>query len=181
MNYQDALEMFEHVTNETPITSNECLITRQPIENEIILKCGHMFEYNALLNNLYTTQQSFNYHSCPYCRCTFQNFIPFYECCQDNITIDERKKTKMFRKNDYLTCQHVFLSGKRKNEYCNKDANQYNIGVFCSFHNKQKTQKKSNNYICLCTKILKNGKTCKNKMYDNETNLCKRHYQQNTS
>ena len=168
MNLSDAFNLLESENCDSQ--SRECLITREPIKYEIKLKCGHYFEYSALLNNLKNTQQTFKYHSCPYCRSIFKNFIPLYEVC-----VDEHSKDidyKMFRKNDYLTCHHVFSSGKRKGECCTKNANKYKTGIFCPFHLKQKQCKNQ----CSCSKILKNGKTCKNAMYDADGQLCKLHY-----
>ena len=168
MNLSDAFNLLE--SDKCISSSYECLITREPIRHEIKLKCGHCFEYSALINNLKNTQQTFNYHSCPYCRRSFKNFIPLYEECLDEIPKDIN--CKIFNKNDYLTCQYIFSSGKCKGEFCSKNANKYKDGIFCPSHLKQ-TQNKNK---CSCSKILKNGKKCKNKIYDVKTQLCKRHY-----
>ena len=171
MNLSDALKLLDE--DELQSSTRECLITREPIKHEMNLKCGHSFEYIALLNNLKVTQRMFNYHSCPYCRSVFNNFIPLYEECIEDIPKD--MDVKIFRKNDYLTCEHVFSSGKRKGQCCPKTANKYKNGNFCTFHVKQKKYHDNDN-ICSCVKILKNGKSCKNKMYDTSSQLCKLHH-----
>lgn len=169
MNLKDAFELIDAESNKS--TKKECLITRQPIENEISLKCGHCFEYNALLQNMMYTQTVYNFHRCPYCRRKFENFIPFYEI-NDNIENVYNKNKQVFKKNDYLRCHHVFCSGKNKNNLCGKSANKFNTGIFCYQHyNKSKSTNK-----LPCSKILKNGNQCKCKMYDSESKLCKRHY-----
>lgn len=171
MNLSDALKLLDG--HELQSSTLECLITRQTIKHEMKLKCGHSFEYSALLNNLNVTQNIFNHHSCPYCRSVFKNFIPLYEECIEEIPKD--MDIKIFRKNDYLACQHIFSSGKRKGQCCPKNANRYKNGDFCTFHVKQKKYHDNDN-MCSCVKILKNGKSCKNKMYDASSQLCKLHH-----
>lgn len=172
MNLCDALKLVE--PNDCIKTSQlECLITRQQIEHEIKLKCGHSFEYIALFRNLKATQSTYNHHSCPYCRTSFKNFIPFYEKCFDHSL---GKKTIFFRKNDYLTCSHTFVSGKRKGQTCEKYANLYKVGCYCPIHFKKQTNAKTQtNPSFQCSEMLKIGRRCRNKTQDGKTKLCKIH------
>ena len=168
MKLNDALLWAESYNNE----DTNCLITKQPIRNQIQLSCGHVLEYDALLNNYLNVDKNtnFNKHSCPYCRKKMEGFIPFYETT--NIIIEQSK----FKNNNYLTCDYLFKSGKNKNNKCGNCANKYNIGIYCKKHMDYLKKKGTQN---ICTKILKNGNRCKCKVFDDETRLCKRHYNLN--
>ena len=164
MNFKDAIKL---INNDS--LKSECLITRQPINNEMKLKCNHIFEYDAILENLKKTQSTTSFHVCPYCRRKFDNFIPFYQTHKNHV-FDKQ----IFKKNNYLKCSHVFKSGKNKGTTCNKSANKFEIGIFCNSHyNKIISKPKT---ICYCKQILKNGNNCKFKIFDFDSNLCKRHY-----
>tara|TARA_Y100000389_G_scaffold204442_1_gene257008 strand:+ start:31431 stop:31985 length:555 start_codon:yes stop_codon:yes gene_type:complete len=178
MNLIDALKLIDNDTNslsENSLNNNSCLITREPIKNEFVLKCGHKFEYDAILENLKNTQSDYNYHVCPYCRSQFNYFIPFFKTDKNQL-FDK----KLFKKNEYFKCQHIFKLGINKGECCNKQAHRFDIGTFCySHYNKKLCRSKLNENtesICYCKQILKNGNNCKYKVFDKESQLCKRHY-----
>lgn len=171
MNLKDALKWLNE--NETE-DKNICYITKMPIKNEIKLECGHSYEYEALHEYLINDQDKYNTHNCPYCRRIFPNFIPFYET--DNI--NKLSNEKLYN-NTYLTCQYIYKSGKKKNTCCNKYAHKFTKGIYCFNHHNnilKKEQKILDNSNNICIQKLKNGKPCKCKIYDNETNLCKRHF-----
>ena len=174
MKLSDALDLFDNEEVTSDVQNNLCLITHEPIKNEITLKCSHKFEYEAIFNNLKITQRTYNYHSCPYCRSTFKNFIPYYEEC---IERDDTFRN-LFKKNDYLKCTHKFISGKRKGQCCGRDAHKFKTGIYCTTHSRPKPKIGTTKPVtkCQCSKILKNGNRCRNKVFNIDMDLCKLHY-----
>jgi len=182
MKLSDALKLFDEGESDSMIRK-ECLITRQEIKNEIVLKCNHSFEYDALLKNIFGCQQNYQYHKCPYCRKVNPGFIPY---CQhpDNNKVGQELldtiETGIFKKNEYITCSYCFSGGKNKGKSCGKWGHRFNEGNYCFAHYKQITKKKTNTPLSKttkkqCCKILKNGNQCKLKCFNNENGLCKRH------
>ncbi len=172
INLQDALKWLKNESKEIDENNeiNYCYITKQPIEHKIKLKCGHIFEYDAILNHLLVTQnKNRSYHICPYCRTKINLFLPYYETCK----IIENKPNNHLFKNNYLTCSYEFKSGKNKNNCCNKHGHKFSHGNFCFQHSKNKDNRKSQE---ICCQTLKNGNPCKFKVYDKTTKLCKRHF-----
>lgn len=181
MKLSDALKLFDESESDSTIRK-ECLITRQEIKNEIILKCNHSFEYDALLKNIYGCQKNYQYHKCPYCRTINSGFIPFCQNPDSDKMGQELLDTidlNIFKKNDYFTCSYCFSSGKNKGKSCGKWGHRFKDGNYCFNHYKQISKKKINSLSkCQkkqCCKILKNGNQCKLKCFNNESGLCKRH------
>ena len=136
MKLSEAFKLFGDDNGESS-TRKECLITRQEIKNEIILKCNHSFEYDALLKGLFGTQPHFDYHKCPYCRKVHSGFIPFCQDIDSKECGDELLNTinrNVFKKNDYITCSHCFVSGKNKGKICGKNGHKFNEGNYCFAH-----------------------------------------------
>lgn len=185
MKLSDALKLFENDVSHHSIRK-ECLITRQEMKNEFMLKCNHSFEYEALLKYLIGSQRQYDFHKCPYCRKVNTGFIPFYQN-PDSKEFGEELLNKinrnLFQKNEYVTCSYCFRGGKNKGNYCGKVGHKFNEGNYCFAHYKQITKQKtktSGKFVKQqCCKILKNGNQCKLKCYDTETGLCKRHYKSN--
>ena len=103
MKLSDALKMFDKEQSDSSVRK-ECLITRQEIKNEIVLKCGHGFEYDALLKHLTVTQRHYDYHKCPYCRKINSGFIPFYQTHCNTKCGEELLNSinqNIFKKNEY--------------------------------------------------------------------------------
>lgn len=182
MKLSDAIKLFD--TEEDSSIRKECLITREEIKNEIVLKCNHSFEYSALLKHLLNTQNRYDYHKCPYCRSRFDNFIPYYQ-----IDNNEDINKNIFKKNNYITCSYCFVGGKNKGLLCGKVGHNFKNGEYCHLHYKQIMNAKekmllsSKNKIIdkkqQCCKILKNGNQCKLKCFNIETGLCKKHGEAN--
>lgn len=179
MKLSDALKLLD---NEVESSSrNQCLITRQPIKNEIVMKCNHAYEYDALLKHFISTQNKYDYHKCPYCRSKYGNFIPYYQTSEPALLngtelLNTINKT-MFKKNDYIQCEHVFKSGKNKGKMCIKPGHKFCEGNLCFTHYAQKSEyleKKKNSKKC--NHILKNGNRCSCNMFCEKSGLCKRHY-----
>ena len=167
MKLSDALLWAE---DENTVNDNVCLITKEKIKNEIKLPCGHIFEYDALLNNFLNTigPKIFYMHKCPYCRTEHNGFIPYYKT-DKNHDINQFKRTN----NTYFKCSHVFKGGKNKGNNCTSCAHKFENGIYCikhySYYNKLQNKPR-------CSKILKNGNRCKCNVFDKETKLCKRHF-----
>lgn len=179
MKLKDALLWYDdNTTNEE---ENTCLITKQPIQHEITLKCNHSFEYDALLKHYIKTKSQYLTHSCPYCRKIHDGFIPLYESCDFINTIYEPNRKRYFKNNSYLTCSYCMKSGKNKGTICGKVGHKYNNGNYCTRHHGLilKSIAKSTTPFVSCFKILKSGSQCKCKMFDQETGFCKRHYKLN--
>lgn len=168
MNLNDAMKWLNEYNNQIKDSSECCYITKQPIKDEIKLECSHSFEYSALLNHLYVTQNKFKFHICPYCRKKHPLFIPYYETCEiQNI------KPSNFD-NNYLKCTHCYCSGKYKGIQCSAPAHKFYNGIYCFKHKNIRRRKQKSNEPC--SQRLKNGKPCSCKVFDIESGLCKRHY-----
>ena len=181
MKLSDALKLFEEDQLDNSVRK-ECLITRQEIKNEIMLKCNHSFEFDALLKHLTGTQRCYDYHKCPYCRKVNTGFVPF---CQSpdsteyGETLLNNINRNIFKKNEYITCSYCFVSGKNKGKCCGKVGHKFNDGNYCFAHYKQVTRQKiqssKKQAKPQCCHILNNGNQCKLKCHNTETGLCKRH------
>ena len=183
MKLSDAFKLFDDDNNDSSLRK-ECLITRQEIIDEIIMKCNHSFEYDAVLKHLLATQCRYDYHKCPYCRKIFPDFIPYYQTANSKENTGEELlnsiNKSIFKKNNYITCSYCFVSGKNKGKCCGKTGHKFNEGNYCFAHYKQVTKNKSKNSVIFsqkqqCCKILKNGNQCKLNCFNKETGLCKRH------
>jgi hypothetical protein len=177
MKLKDALKWYD----ESPTSNNDnvCLISKQPISNKITLKCGHCFEYDSLLKYYIKSKSYPSSHKCPYCRETYNGFVPMYENSDYLKSInDQIIIKKYFRSNDYLKCEYCFKTGKNKGNICNAVAHKFDNGNYCNRHHGMinKCNKKKNEVVVQCCKILKTNKQCKNKMFDPTTGLCKRHF-----
>ena len=152
-----------------------CYITKEPIQHEMKLKCGHSFEYIAIFKHLMKTQKNATIHICPYCRSDYPLFIPYNEEIQ-NFKPYNRSRALLF-KNNYLSCSYRFVHGKRKGLCCNNHAHFFKSGIYCFQHEKQLSKKLNlAKDIHYCTQTLKNGNPCKYKVFDTDSQLCKRHY-----
>ena len=173
MNMSDALKWLNE-SKEEESKDKTCYITKEPIKDGITLKCGHEYEYDALYSHYKATQKNTSSHNCPYCRATFKQFIPYYETSK----IATNQRINVMHRNTYLTCQYVFSQGKNKGSKCNQCAHRFLNGDFCTTHRnrRKRAMKIPKDNIPFCTQILCNGKSCSYKVYDNETMLCKRHY-----
>ena len=59
---------------------NTCLISKEPILENITLPCSHSFEYVYLYEELKVQKQRHrNYFKCPYCRHVYFGTIPYYD------------------------------------------------------------------------------------------------------
>jgi hypothetical protein len=148
MKLEDALLWVENEcqnqnNNDNDINENQelCPITKQPIVNKITLFCGHSFEYMALFKE---TQNYRKFHKCPYCRRVFNNYIPYYDL-EELRESGENDYIGRYFKNEYLTCSHVFKSGKNKGKCCGKVAHKFGDHILCTTHirnlKKQKIKK----------------------------------------
>ena len=115
------------LTDEKSDDNNICLISNEPLnEKHIKLDCSHCFNYGPLyyeiviqktkINPLETQKIDKYSIKCPYCRYTQKGILPI------------RHGFKLVKYVNYPTeyvmktnkCSYVFLSGKKKNQVCNK-------------------------------------------------------------
>lgn len=130
------------INNDTKL----CLISKEPIINEICLPCKHSYEYEYLYEEI--KQQKIrhkNYFKCPYCRFIYHSCIPFYET--DNI--EKLKNINLGNIIHLLDCNH---------NNCKLPGNKFKNGIFCWKH-----YTKTIVIVELCNGICLNGNPCKNK------------------
>ena len=177
MKLSEALKLLEDNEIQNVDSSNVCLISKENIQNKITLNCNHSFEYMYLYYEIIqsSSYQYKKFFECPYCRTGHKYFIPY----NNNIPNLKNDNINRIFKNDILKCTNIMKSGKNKGQCCNKMAHYFNNIPLCITHyniNKNKNNKniKENIIKEQCSKILKNGNQCKNKMC--KDNLCKLHY-----
>ena len=191
MKLSDALKLIKNEEENNIINNyeNVCLISKEKIKNKITLNCNHNFEYLYLYKeilqstkNKYKNINYINGFSCPYCRFEHKYFLPYNNNISElNKIIDGTDTIAINKKfkNEILKCTCILKSGKNKGSPCNKQAHYFGDEILCMSHYKNniKNKKICNNKKCVkeqCSKILKNGNQCKNKMH--RDNLCKLHY-----
>tara|TARA_B100001059_G_C17839497_1_gene591026 strand:+ start:13030 stop:14001 length:972 start_codon:yes stop_codon:yes gene_type:complete len=127
------------LTDEKSDDNNICLISNEPLnEKHIKLDCSHCFNYGPLyyeiviqktkINPLETQKIDKYSIKCPYCRYTQKGILPI------------RHGFKLVKYVNYPTeyvmktnkCSYVFLSGKKKNQVCNKSCHK----TYCIQHAK---------------------------------------------
>lgn len=173
MNFKE--ELLKELNN---TKDNVCLISKDPLEkNSIKLNCGHEFNYVPLynelivqkryVNNLESSKLLNNQMKCPYCREITNQIIPYQE--NEGVYklygVNSPEKFVM----PIYKCEWLYKSGKKKNTKCNQVGGLYYNGCYCNKHIDQ-----IKNCSHQCSKILKNGSKCKNKIRLGET-LCYRH------
>jgi len=121
-----------------------CLISKEPIENNITLPCNHAYEYIYLYEEIKVQKQRHKtYFKCPYCRHMYNGTIPYYEI--DGVD----KITNINHNHRNLLNIHKCLHTN-----CTRGANKYKNGFYCNKH----VQVSTNH----CSAICKNGNPCKN-------------------
>ena len=128
-------ELTKDVKNEL----QKCLISDEPLNNtKITLICNHSFNYYSLFkeikiqktryNNLETQRLKRNEIKCPYCRNTQKGILPYKkgDAKIRYVNWPENLAYKPFK------CSYTFLSGKKKNEICNRPS----CDKYCKQHNR---------------------------------------------
>jgi hypothetical protein len=134
-----------HTDKSIPI----CLISKEPILNNICLPCNHSYEYEYLYEEIKQQKNRHKkYFKCPYCRCIYHSCIPYYEL--DNV--EKLKNINLGTILHVLDCNY---------NNCKFPANKFKNGNFCWKH-----YTKSIIVVDLCKGICLNGKPCKNKSKD---------------
>jgi hypothetical protein len=116
-------ELTKDVKNEL----QKCLISDEPLNNtKITLVCNHSFNYYSLFkeikiqktryNNLETQRLKKNEIKCPYCRNTQNGILP-YKVGDTKIKYVNWPENLAYKP---YKCSYTFLSGKKKNEHCNR-------------------------------------------------------------
>lgn len=126
-----------------------CLISKEPIEHLIKLPCNHCFEYVYLYYEIIEQKKIYSKgFKCPYCRCVYEENIPYYE-------LNEVEKKRNINYKKPLPIFSCVL--------CNEPAHKYKHGHYCIKHSKLK-----------CKGICKNGNLCKKNASINS--FCKTHF-----
>ena len=137
------------------MNNTECLISKEPIINNITLPCNHSYEYIYLYEEIKQQKNRHKtYFKCPYCRAMYYGTIPYYD-------IDEVEKIYAVNGNTKTTMPLL----KCEWGACNFPGNKFKHGTFCWKHMKPTEVK--------CSGVCKNGSQCKNKCVEN--GLCKIH------
>ena len=143
-------ELYNELFKENTKITNECLISREELEEEhIVLDCNHKFNYFPLYNEIINQKktQRFNHLEidrlsigqikCPYCRNIQNGILPFFPFNKDN------RIKKIFGVNSpekYIVkknkCSKIIKSGKNKGKPCGKPC-YFN---YCRKHYETKTQ-----------------------------------------
>ena len=128
-----ALSDGENENNDT------CLISNEPLEeNHIKLNCSHTFNYGPLFKEIVIQKTIKNYlevqkldkysMKCPYCRGIQKGILPprtgFSSIKYVNYPMEYVMKTNK--------CSYTFVSGKKKNQICNKLCHEQ----YCTQHQK---------------------------------------------
>jgi len=131
------------------IHTHTCLISKEPIVNNICLPCNHSYEYEYLYEEIKQQKNRHkNYFKCPYCRNIYHSCIPYYEL--DNI--EKLKNINMGNILNIFECSNI---------NCKFPANKFKSGYFCWKH-----YGKSKITIDFCKATCLNGNPCKNKRKD---------------
>ena len=135
---------------------NTCLISKEPIIENITLTCGHAFEYIYLYEEIKVQKQRHkNYFKCPYCRHVYFGTIPYYEL---------EEVDKINNVNNSKNTLPLFSCSWSK---CLKPAHKLKHGLFCNLHTKTIILK-------TCSATCINGHPCKKKC-KLELELCNIH------
>ena len=143
-----------------PVNVITCLISKEPIRNEICLPCNHSYDYEYLYEEIKQQKNRHkNYFKCPYCRTIYYSCIPYYE-------IENIEKIKNINLGNIL---HIFDCS---NNNCKFPANKFKNGNYCWKH-----YGKSIVVVETCKGICLNGNACKNKRkFEDYCNIHKNKY-----
>lgn len=135
--------------------SDNCLISKEKIENKITLPCQHSYEYYYLYSEIVEQKKRHSdYFKCPYCRKKYHSTIPFYE-------LEEIKQINVVNYH-----KNVLPIIKCTWNKCADYGNKYKCGDYCKKHYLLANKKK-------CEHICKNGNQCKNSAINGLT--CNKH------
>lgn len=125
--------------------TDTCLISCLPLQhNAITLPCNHKFNYTDLVkaiikqktvNTMNIIRLKTNEIQCPYCRCIYQNILPFIPCEEFPQKISGVTSPTKYSMNCF-PCQWIMKSGKNKGKHCGCFGYENNNGIFCSKHHK---------------------------------------------
>jgi hypothetical protein len=120
-------------------TQDYCLISGEILsKNFVVLKCGHKFNYDSILNetknqrkinNLEVQRVGKTQIKCPYCRTIHDGILPWYDGYDKIKNVNWSKGNKKI----YKSCIAILNSGKRKGEACGCKAK---LGDYCGRHKK---------------------------------------------
>ena len=143
-------------------------------ENEIPLECGHKFSAIDIFNEVFRQKKSppstetqklrRNEIKCPLCRHVQPRLLTPHPLCPKVTGVNHPPKLCSFPN----ICSHVFRSGKRKGERCDRGC----LGKYCNTHMKAKA---SGGAQCkhVISRGPNKGKQCSVKATCGE--FCKRH------
>lgn len=153
------------INNNENDEDNYCLITGEKlIDKCITLSCNHRFNYNSIFYEIKQWKENYKNKSsaanfgvkfnkqiiCPYCRQITDGILPYYS--EINGETYHKIWHVNWPKRYWLLpnkCKYMFVSGKRKNQPCNKGC----IGMFCSGHEKHKHKYDENGNLKIVSKM----------------------------
>ena len=161
---------------ESPIDTELCLITQQPLDHtKIRLACNHSFNYDAIYKEVYNQKYKIprteiqrvrsTEIKCPYCRKIQRGILPYVDGYEKKLHVNIPHTWAMKNNN----CTYVFKSGKRKGGQCMKKCSKTYCGK-CLYYEKQRAMKQAlkskpnvaanidNQTSLCCDAIIKTGK-----------------------
>ena len=210
INFYDELNKLD--TDDEDKNEAVCVLTNLPLDkNSIKLPCNHEFNFLPLYKEVvqqktrtissHLNMDKLAYHQikCPYCRQKIDYLLPHVRLNKEMgfiSGVNTPEKICM----DFHTCNHIFKSGKSKDQLCSKPA-YFNVDdCYCSIHHtyalkqKQKTSTLANKSAStsdiknsdsdteiptLCQAVLKSGKRsgqiCGSNIKCKNDSFCKKH------
>ena len=194
-------ELSKLITNNEDTDEEECLISREKLDNTAIkLECGHSFNYEPLYNEIVKqkvlghrvteiTKLCNHQLKCPYCRNIQNKVLPYAPFLNLRKITGVNSPAKWQMLNDRC----CYSNNNKRSKYFNTPCNEPCWGKYCNKHAKLKSVIKSQTCLhsnensvvvtkptttILCSCILKSGprkgQECGGKMFLH--NKCKRHY-----
>jgi hypothetical protein len=192
---EDKIDFFKNINtvsdDEDDDDKNICLITNEElVEYNIKLLCGHQFNYQPLFNEVYNQKHKCNnlevaklnkiQIKCPYCRTIQNKLLPYLPdiVSEKYDGVNSPQKYCMFLN----TCNHVFKTGKKNGQKCNKCCNEekckQHINIKSTCTKLYTITGESPTLNDKCKSILKSGENkgniCNCKIFKDY--MCKRHY-----
>ena len=171
-------EELQNINDTDDESEDRCLLSNIPLDNnKIKLPCNHQFNllplykevfFQKIKNNVNHMERiKFDQIKCPYCRQIHNILLPHIRINKTMVFVNGVNSPEKYCMS-FHTCSHIFKSGQKKNQNCDKTGYYNDNGCFCSQHHTSvakklttlSNQKETTNteIIAKCKAILKYGK-----------------------